>query len=123
MAVSAIAVGYYLQIVERSKKDWHYITLVALTVFIGYSHAYRPKSNPVRVLLSVGQFAGIIFYTLFTSVLVRRVTVLHYKPQIDSIEEITLAGDFTLAGDRFALQKIFQQNEVPSIQIWNFKTN
>lgn len=110
-AFLTIGTAYYLQKTEPNKKDWHYITLVALTVCIGYSHPYRPQSNPTRVLISIGQFAGTIFFTVLTSMLVLRVSVPHYMPQIDSIVEIT-NDSFTLAGDRFAFQKISQQNEV-----------
>lgn len=65
----------------------------------------------MRTLVTIGLFAGTILYTVLTSQLVIRVTVAHFKPQINSIAEIA-NGDFILAGDRFALQKISQQNEV-----------
>lgn len=110
-AFFTIGIAYYLQKTEPNKKDWHYITLVALTICIGYSHPYQAQNNPTRVLISVGQFAGTIFFTVLTSMLLLRVSVPHFMPQIDSIAEIT-KGDFTLAGDRFAFQKISQQNEV-----------
>lgn len=110
-AFFAIGCAYYLQKTEPHKKDWHYITLFALTVCIGYPHSYRPKGNPLRVLFSIGRFGGILFYIVVTTVLLLRITVPQYMPQINSVAEIT-KGDFTLAGDRFAFQKISQQNEV-----------
>lgn len=115
-AFLTIGCAYYLMKVERDKKDWHYITLIAITICIGYSHPYRPKSDPLRVLITIGLFAGTIFYTVLTSQLVIRVTVPHFEPQISSITEIT-NGDFTLAGDHFALQKISHQNEVAKILV------
>lgn len=110
-AFFTIGTAYYLQKSEPDKKDWHYITLFALTICIGYSHPYQPQARPTRVLVAVGQFAGTIFFTVLSSMLLLRVSVPHFMPQIDSIAEIT-KGDFILAGDRFAFQKISQQNEV-----------
>lgn len=121
VAVALLTIGcaYYLQKTEPHKKDWHYITLVAITICIGISHPYRPKSWPTRVLVTIGLFAGVIFYTLLTSELVIRVTIPHFEPQINALAEIT-NGDFILAGDRFALQKISQQNEVAKFKLIKF---
>lgn len=109
-----IGSAYYFQKCERQKKDWHFITIVALTICVGVSYPYNPRSKPMLILIMIGRFAGILFYTLLGSVLTRLVTVPHLMPQINSITDIT-NGDFILAGDRFALQKLSQQNEVTTI--------
>lgn len=98
-------------IVEHKKKNLFEILQIILCCALGLSASYQPQSNPFRILYGFGIFAGIIFATLVSSVLMIIATKTIYRKQIVTTQEI-LEQDFSLVGDRFALDKIIQQNKV-----------
>lgn len=106
-----VAVAYILMIVEHKKKNLFEILQIILCCALGLSASYQPQSNPFRILYGFGIFAGIIFATLVSSVLMIIATKTIYRKQIVTTQEI-LEQDFSLVGDRFALDKIIQQNKV-----------
>lgn len=111
-----VTVGYFLMVAERKKKSAVDMLEIVIRCALGLSNEYRPQTNSVRVFLAFGIFAGIIFATLVSSILMTIATKPFYRSQIKTIEEL-LEQDFSLAGDRFTLDKIVQQNKVTRCMI------
>lgn len=120
--VLLVAVAYYLMQLERNKKGTIQLILIIFGCALGLSVAFNPQSNPMRVLFTFGLFAGIIFATAISSIIMGSITSPIMRPQIDSIREI-IDGDFVLAGDQFVLDKLLQQNEVNCFLIFLINKN
>lgn len=103
-------------IVENTKKSSIDLLEFIFCCALGLSVAYRPQSNPGRVFFAFGILAGMIFAILVSSVLMTMATKPISRPQITTIQEI-LEQNFSLVGDRFALDKMIQKNKVETAHI------
>lgn len=116
LLISLVVAGYFMMVVEHTKKSSLDLLEIILCVALGLSSNYRPQSNPVRIFFAFGILAGMIFATLTSSILMTIATKPIHRPQIQTVQEI-LMQNFTLAGDQFALDKLMQQNKV-GVCIW-----
>lgn len=118
LLISLVVAGYFMMVVEPTKKSSLDLLQIILCCALGLSSNYQPQSNPVRIFFAFGILAGMIFATLTSSILMTIATKPIHRPQIQTVQEI-LMQNFTLAGDQFALDKLMQQNEV-GVCIWFF---
>lgn len=111
LLILLVAVGYFMMVVEHTKKSALDLIQIIVCLALGLSVVYRPQSNPLRIFFAFGVFAGMIFATLTSSILLTIATNPIQRPQIQTIHEI-LMQNFSLVGDQFALDKMMQQNKV-----------
>lgn len=109
--MSLLLFGYYLIQFERSIKDWNDLVMLIFRCAIGLPANFKPQTDSVRVVYAFGLLGGILFSIVASAVIMRNVTTPILRPQIRTIEEIT-SGEFKLIGDRFAFNKLQQQNQV-----------
>lgn len=115
LVILLVAVGYFLMVVEHKKNNFFDLLVIILRCALGFSSAYQPYSHPVRIFIAFGMLAGMIFATLFGSILTTIASNPILRTQIVTVQETIMQG-FSFAGDRFALDKIIQQNKVWTIK-------
>lgn len=114
LLILLVAVGYFLMVVEHTKKSSLDLIQIIFCCALGLSVTFRPESNPLRIFFAFGILAGMIFATMVSSILMTIATKPIQRPQIQTIQEI-LIQNFSLAGDQFAFDKMIQQTEVNTI--------
>lgn len=110
---SIISAVYFAQQFERHQKmDYNQIAILGFGYFCGVPCSfYKPKMDAHRILFVMFIFGSSLYVIIVSSITTKFVTTPLLKPQVKSIREI-IDGNFSLAGNRFALTKLSQQNEV-----------
>lgn len=110
------AMCYVIQQFERHQKwDLFRISVNGFKVYVGYGCSYKPKNFSNRLGASFVYIGAFLFDAILCTKVITFTTTPIYGTQVKSITE-AIEGGFQFVGDRFAYQKISEQNQVTTDQ-------
>lgn len=106
--------AYFMQQFEPHPKwDCFRISEAGFRVYTGFACPYKPKNSSHRFAAAAVFLGAFLFNVILCAKVIMFLTTSIQDIQIKSTEEI-IKGNFQLVGDRFAYEKILQQNQVAS---------